>query len=237
MRFYSRSMLFLLSASSCAFMAMLPTAHAEDTSTFTKLELSASGTTDAAPDQLTAIFRAEARNKNAATAQQAVNALVQKITEQTGKNDAVQLAVTRYDVSETRPDKEPAFWTATQRLSLKAQNGNALLPLAGQLQANGLILESLDWSISDDKRESLLLDAEKNAVAELKKQADTVAASLGLHVVRFSNVAISENPIIRPMPMMMSMARSADAPAAAPSSTAQTQHVRANAHATILLGP
>lgn len=83
----------------------------------------------------------------------------------------------------------------------------------------------------------LLLDAEKNAIAELKKQADTVAASLGLHVVRFSNVTISENPIIRPMPMMMSMARSADASAAAPSSTAQTQHVHANARATILLGP
>ena len=237
MRFYSRSMLFLLSASSCAFMAMLPPAHAEDTNTFTKLELSASGTTDSAPDQLTATFRAEARNKNAATAQQAVNALVQKITEQTSKNDAVQLAITGYDVSETRPDKEPAFWTATQRLSLKAQNGNALLPLAGQFQANGLILESLDWSISDDKREDLLLDAEKNAIAELKKQADTVAPSLGLHVVRFSNVTTSAKPLIRPIPMMMSMARSAYSSAAAPSSTPQNQHVHSYPRATHLRGP
>lgn len=235
MRFYSRAFLLLLSASSCAFMGTLSTAHAEETNTFTRLELSASGTTEAAPDQLIATFRAEARNKNAATAQQAVNALVQKMTELTGKNDAIQLAVTGYDVSETHPDKEAAFWTATQQLTLKAQNGNALLPLAGQFQANGLILERLDWSISDDKRQALFLDAEKDAIADLKKQADTIAASLGLHVVRFANVTISENPILRPMPVMMAMARSADA--VAPSSTAQTQHVRANAHASLLLAP
>ncbi|WP_407927111.1 SIMPL domain-containing protein [Acetobacter garciniae] len=212
-------------------------AHAQTAPATTKLEISAQGSVEAPPDRLTATFRAQAQDKNVATAQQAVNAQIHQATEQASKAEGVSSAVLVYGVSETRPDKNTTLWTARQVFTLTAANGKTLLPLAGQLQGNGLILEQLDWSLSPAQRQTLFLQAEKNAIADLKKQAEAMAASLGLHVLRFEHVSVSEENSPRPMPVMFMAARAADGPATPPSSTAETQTVRAGATATVLLAP
>ncbi|WP_338332345.1 SIMPL domain-containing protein [Acetobacter sp. LMG 32666] len=223
-------------------MACNAPAHAEDSSTapYTRLEIHATGTTQAAPDKLSARFRAESQNKNAASAQRDVNAVVKKATDEAAKNTDIKAAVLQYSVYETRPEKARPYWTASQTLSFSATDGKSLLPLAGQLQAQGLILEGLDWSLSDEKRQSLFLDAEKQTVAELKKQADTLAASLGLHVARFTQISVSDQGYPHPMPIMLRAAPAGianDSISDSPSSTAETQTVRADLRATVLLAP
>lgn len=207
-------------------------------STYTKLELTGSGTIQAAPDQLTASFKAESRSNSAAAAQQAVNAQVHKAAEQAAHAKDVQYAILNYSVNELRDDKirSPSTWSASQNLTFTAANGDSLLPLTGQLQANGLLLQGLEWSLSADKQKKLQLEAEKAAVEDLKKQADTLATSLGLHVVRFESISVSGSPYPRPVFMAAMAARSMDS-MPDPSSTAETQKVHASVTATALLAP
>lgn len=205
---------------------------------YTRLELNGSGSVQAPPDQLIARFRAESREKTAATAQQAVNTLVHKAVEQAGKTAGVKAAVLQYSVSENQPEKGPSSWTASQALTFTAADGAALLPLTGQLQGEGLMLEDLSWSLSPENEKKLMLEAEKKAVNDLKTQADTLAATLGLHVVRFAHVSLSHGGFPHPVMMMaMPAARAMADSAPPPSSTAETQTVRASANATILLAP
>ncbi|MCP1215838.1 SIMPL domain-containing protein [Acetobacter orientalis] len=212
-------------------------AETAQAASYTKLELTASGSVQAPPDQLAASFRAESRSNSAAAAQKAVNTQVSKAAEQAKQANGVKYAISHYSVSEMRDDKaKNAVWTASQDLTFTAPDGEALLPLTGQLQANGLILEGLDWSLSPDKQKALQLEAEKAAVTDLKKQADTLAATLGLHVVRFERISLSGSPYPRPI-FMAAMARSSMDAAPAPSSTAETQTVHASVTATVLLAP
>nr|WP_298798276.1 SIMPL domain-containing protein [uncultured Acetobacter sp.] len=221
-----------LTASSPAF------AQTKPEEAYTRLEISGSGSVKAAPDQLIARFRAESRDKSAAAAQKAVNALVHKAVEQSGKATSVKAAVLQYSVSESHPDKTaPSSWIAWQSLTFTAPDGTDLLPLTGQLQGEGLMLEDLSWSLSSDNQKKLMLEAEKNAVEDLKKQADTLATSLGLHVLRFANVSIANNSFPRPMLMMAMPASGPGDSAPPPSSTAEVQTVRATASATVLLAP
>lgn len=200
----------------------------------TKLHISAEGTVQAPPDQITATFRVEAQGKSPAAAQQSVNAQISRAMATSSKVKGLKSAALNYSVSQTRPDKARPFWTAQQSLTLTASDGQALLPLAGELQASGLILEGLEWSLSESRRQGLLLEAEKNAVTDLQKQAETLAASLGLHVARFETLNFSEFTPIRPMPVMMMAARSS-ADTTPPSSTEETQTVRARGNATVIL--
>ncbi|MFT9418521.1 SIMPL domain-containing protein [Acetobacter sp.] len=232
---------FLALASGVAVLAHTLPAHAQDnTEPYTRLEIHATGTTEAAPDKLSARFRAESQNRNAASAQGDVNAVVKKATDEAARNTDIKTAVLQYSVYETQPEKGRPYWTASQTLSFSATDGKSLLPLAGQLQAQGLILEGLEWSLSDEKRQSLFLDAEKKAITELKKQADTLAQSLGLRVARFVQISVSDQEYPRPMPIMLRAAVAGvanDAAGASPSSTAEAQTVRADLRATVLLEP
>lgn len=205
----------------------------------TRLILSGSGTAQAQPDQLKAHFRIESRNSTAAAAQKAVNTLVHDAIEQAKKNKGITYTVQNYDVSEWRDDKikNKSTWSASQTLTLVSADSDELLPLTGQLQSNGLLLEGLEWSLSPEKQNTLLLEAKKNAVTDLQKQSDTLAQALKMHVVRFERISLSDTPFPRPL-IMAAMARSKmaeDAPA--PSATAETQTVHATASATVLLAP
>ena len=227
----------------CAMaMFSIGPAHAQDSKaedSYTKLDLTGSGSVEAPPDQLTASFRAQSRDSSAAAAQQAVNTQVHKAAELAEQAGGVTAAILHYSVSEIRGEKEKqaSSWSASQTMTFTAPDGKTLLPLTGKLQANGLLLEGLEWSLSPQKQQTLLLEAEKAAVADLKKQAATLAASLGLHVVRFATVSVSGTPFPRPMFMAAMAARSVADAAPPPSSTMETQTVRASANATVLLAP
>lgn len=207
----------------------------------TKLTLRAEGRVQTTPDELTATFRIEARDKNPASAQQAVNNRVGTAMTQASKVEGVSPAALDYTVSEQHQEKSnTSLWLAQQTVTLKAHDSKALLPLVGQLQAQGLILEQLEWSVSEERRAALSLQAETEAVKDLQKQAQTLAEALGQRVAHFERVEVSAQSLPHPMPVMLMAARmssgdGAEAPVA--SSTGEAQTIRASASATVLLAP
>lgn len=225
--FFSFTTALLLTAPSLSF-AQTPTPLPE----ITKLHLSADGVAQAEPDEITAVFRAEAQNKSAATAQQAVNTQINNALKTASTVNGIKSVASHYSVFQSQP-KASSFWTAQQILTLTANNTKNLLPLVGTLQARGLILEKLEWSLSEPKRQAALLEAEKNALTNLTQQTDVLVTSLKRHVTHFETLNFLESPSLRPMPVMF--ARSAMA--VSPMRTQEAQSIRVRCDATAILVP
>lgn len=200
----------------------------------TALTLSGTGTVHAAPDRLTATLFAEAGAASAAAAQEHVNALAGTAIDAAKAAGGITTVTEDYSAEHNEGGKAPA-WTARQTVRLTGADGAALLALVGQLQAKGLALSGLDWSLSSDRRRSLTRQAEAGALTDVRQRAEAAAKVLGLKIASIRSITLSDHGMPRPMPMMM-MARAASAPVA-PGAPAEEQDVSASASATFMLTP
>nr|WP_148299364.1 SIMPL domain-containing protein [Komagataeibacter kakiaceti] len=229
----------LLAAALCpaAVMAQTPAA-APATPDETRLDLVASGTVQALPDELTATFFAESRADTAAAAQAQVNALIAKAMATAAHVDGLTVNAesyfVRHDDGDPRQNRKPG-WVARQTIRLTAQDGKNLLPLIGQLQAENLALTQLDWSLSRARRAELTRQAEALALQDMQQRAQAAATTLKRKITALTSVVLEDQDTARPMPMMM-MAR-ASAESVAPSAPAGMEDVTATAHATLILKP
>jgi uncharacterized protein len=201
----------------------------------TELTLSGTGTVHAAPDRLTATLFAESAATTAATAQARVNAQVRQATDAANGAGGVTVVTDDYSVQHddsARPPSPP--WTARQTIRLTGADGTALLDLVGKLQARGLALSGLDWSLSPTHRLDLTRQAEAEALKDVSRRADSAANVLGLKIATLRSVSLGDRSMPRPMPMAMMAARAAALPPAAP---AEEQDVTATATATFILHP
>ena len=229
-----------------AAMADITHAHAADGGITTadttppKLMLSATGTVHAPPDELTAVFFAEASAPTAAAAQGQVNTQVEKAMASAHGVEGLTVSAESYSVRHQDADtriNHPALWIARQSIRITATDGRILLPLLGRIQSDNLALSRLDWSLSRPHRTALLQQAEGLALHELQQRAQAAATALGLKVARIESVNLNDQETPRPMPMMMMAARAAAAEMPAPQAPAADQDVTAQADATFILRP
>lgn len=195
------------------------------------LSLSGTGTVHAAPDRLTATLFAEASAPSAATAQEHVNALAGAALDAAKAAGGLTAVTQDYATQHNEGGKTPP-WTARQTIRLTGPDGTALLGLVGRLQAKGLALGDLDWSLSPDQRQNLTRQAEAAALTDVRQRAEAAAKVLGLKIASIRSITLSDHGAMRPMPMVM-MARAASAPVA----PAEEQDVSATASATFVLTP
>ena len=203
----------------------------------TTLELSATGTVQAQPDELTAVFYAESHADTAAAAQAQVNTQAGKgialATPIEGMGVSAESYIVHHDDGDARQNRKPQ-WIARQTIRLTAHGGKGLLPLIGQLQSNNLVLTRLDWSLSTVRRAELTRQAETLALQDMQQRAEAAASTLKLKIASIRSVTLDDQNFPRPMPMMM-MARAASADLAPPEAPASMQDVTATAHATLVL--
>ena len=86
----------------------------------------------------------------------------------------------------------------TQVLSLKSKSSEALLTLIGKLQNEGLLIQSLNYTISNEKREVIQDSMIEAAIAKLKQRATRVAKALGKE---YDGFTIINDPETRRMPV------------------------------------
>ncbi|MCE2575335.1 SIMPL domain-containing protein [Komagataeibacter sp. FNDCR2] len=229
----------VLAAALCPAAVMAQTPAADNaTPDETTLDLIASGTVQARPDELTASFFAESRADTAAAAQAQVNALIAKAMATTAHVDGLNVNAesyfVRHDDGDPRQNRKPG-WVARQTIRLTAQDGKILLPLIGQLQAENLALTQLDWSLSRARRAELTRQAESLALQDMQQRAQAAATTLKRKVSVIMSVVLEDQNTPHPMPMMMMARASADS--MAPSAPAGMEDVTATAHGTLLLKP
>ncbi|WP_240162209.1 SIMPL domain-containing protein [Gluconacetobacter azotocaptans] len=224
--------LAILTAASCAVTGPARAQAVPAPASATELTLSATGTVHAPPDRLTATLFAEATAPAVSTAQARVNALIRQATDAAGAAGGLVVVTDSYSVQRDDTPRPPQ-WTARQSLRLTGGDGAKLLDLVGRLQARGLALSGLDWSLSPDRRTALVQQAEAEALKAVRQRAASAATTLGLTVGTIRSVTLEDRGMPRPMPMMMMAARAALPPTAPP----EEQDVTASATATVVLRP
>ncbi|GAN53512.1 SIMPL domain-containing protein [Tanticharoenia sakaeratensis] len=207
-------------------------AQATPTDPSTELSLDAEGRADASPDTFTATLFAQATSASLSTAQGTLNTMVDRAMTTAKGHPGIDVTRAEYEASQNT-DK-PAHWVAQQTIRIRStgqkDDGKVVLETVAALQAQGLGVSGLDWSISPEHRDALVATARLNAIHALQAQARAAAEALGLHVVRFKTVNLATSGGFRPQVMMA-------ARFASPQSTPQTQDVQVTASGTAILAP
>jgi predicted secreted protein len=188
-----------------ALLVLAPvSAWADDTT----LSLSETATVMAAPDELSAVLRAEATAPTAAEAQRLVNAAMADALTRVRQAAGVTSGTGGYGVYRD-PSVKPERWNASQTLALHSANGPVLLTLVGALQQKGLAISDLHWQLSDDAERKAQAEATRRAIGALRARVDEAAGLLGLRFVRFATVRLDSPQPFRPAMRMMAVAPAA----------------------------
>ncbi len=183
----------------------------------TILTLSAIGNTVTQPDQITASLTAQMQAPAAAAAQAALNRLMAKALAEVNQVNGVKAVTGGYNVAELDPGNsaKPQYQASQDvALTMAAPGGAppaAFTALTGQLQAQGLLLESLSGGLSAAGEDAARAAATVDGIHRLQAQAEAAAQALGLAVGSINSVTISGNSP-GPMPMRMMAAMAAPAP-------------------------
>lgn len=197
----------------------------------TRLNVTGSGSVDAAPDRVTATLLVQNEAAKAVDAQAKTNDAAHNAVAKAEKISGVTVLTDSYDVSENRKDNKPSSWTARQTIQIRAKDASALLDLVGKLQASGLLLEGVSWSLSPEHQKELYRQAEKKAVDDLRSRSSEIADDLGLKVSSIASISVGEPLTVRPVAFM------ARAAMAAPTMRSEDQTVSATIRATVILKP
>jgi uncharacterized protein YggE len=205
----------------------------------TSLTLSVTGTNVTQADQVAATLSGQSNAATAAAAQAALNRLMGKALA-TAKNTAGVSAVTgTYNVAETDSggNAKPQFQARQDlTLTMPASGGNppaAFTQLAGQLQADGLLMQSIGGSLSAKGEDAARAAATVDGIHRLQTRAQAVAQALGDVVGGITTLSLNSGyagPV--PMRAMVAMA-AAPAPEIAPGPITVT----VNIEATVALKP
>lgn len=222
----------LLAAVSCACVlrpaSAAPTGADENV---TKLHITGTGTAEAAPDMVTATLSAHAEAAGAVQAQSATNAMTRKAMAAAGSVSGVTFSAGAYTVGQRSADAKKngaQAWEASQTITLHSENAETLLALTGRLQNDGLLLEGIHWSLSEEHEKTLRQEAEKRAVQDMQERSSRIAGLLSRKVSDIEDISVDDNGLMRPVMMMARMA-------AAPVATPEQQKVTARVQATVLL--
>ncbi|MGC8469404.1 MAG: SIMPL domain-containing protein [Acetobacteraceae bacterium] len=206
----------------------VPAASAARAATLLRLDASASVAVTA--DRLRASLRADQRGTDAASTQAAVNRMIAQAILRARAVKSVHVSTGGYRVWHLPPPD--GRWQASQTLILAGADPQALLALAGSLQAKGLVIESLSWGLARQTAAAAEQRAMALAIARLRARARQAAKLLGLRFDHFREVTLGGGGPPPPRPMLFSAARAAPAPSA----LAGPERVRASVSAVAVLG-
>ncbi|MGG5812059.1 SIMPL domain-containing protein [Falsiroseomonas sp. CW058] len=218
-----------------ATLAFAPAPRAQTPAGLAETVLHIADSADVArtPDEVVATLRAEARAGTAAAAQEAVNRAIAAAVARAQGVAGLRVSTTGYWTA--RAD-EGRSWQASQGLVLRGGDGAAVLELVGALQAQGLAVGGLQWTLGRETARTAREEASRLALDALQRRAEAVAGQLGLMLVGLREVRIDapDHPAPRPAPMA-AMARAA-APAP-PVAVAEDVVVSASVQAVAVLRP
>jgi predicted secreted protein len=127
-------------------------------------------------------------------------------------------------------------WQASEDLILESKDVDAVAKLVGKLQAQGLLLRSITFSVSRETQRKLEDELIAEAIAAFRARAALVAKSFGKASYGLISVNVGGGGYQPPMPMMRGKMEMMTADAAvAPSFEGGTSRVRMDVNGTIEL--
>jgi predicted secreted protein len=206
------------------------------------LNLSLTEQTQADQDTLNASLQYVSQGRDRRELQDEVNRVMQAALERISKVSSVESSTTFYHVQivqtgrPSRTDIENPVYRAQQGVQLESKDSAALLELLGALQAEGLTLNGLHYSLSETEYERIAGELLQAALGKLQSRAQDAAAALGKGSAALVEVSMDGSPnFMTPQYRMAPMAMSAEmavdyaAPVAEPGETTISVSVSARA--------
>ncbi len=181
----------------CFIMPVFPVlASADDKApNGTILNISATEYTQITQDLIIANMHYESEAQNAKEVQTAINNIMSKVLEKSKRFSNAQLStsqysVYKYDYQDKKQNTLLSKWKGSQSLSITGRDSESIIKLVGELQDLGLAVDSLNYTISDEKRDETRDTLMEKAVSKLLAKATRVAKSLGKTETKVININV-----------------------------------------------
>jgi predicted secreted protein len=174
-----------------------------------------------ARDHLRAGLAIEATGPAAAAVQAEINRRMEAALAKAKSVSSVKAETGGYSVYPQRDPGKPTVWHGQQTLNLQSDAPADLLQLVGDLQSQGLNTQGLTFEVKDETLRQAQDGLTADALAQLRKRAETVAGNLGMTVQQIRDVVVgnAEGGARPPMPvfaMRAGVAAAAPPPVAEP---------------------
>lgn len=187
-------------------------------------------------DSLHADLRVEAAGPNPVQVQVEVNRRMAAALAHAKAATGVTVETAGYSVYAERDDRGAiTHWQGSQTLRLASNDFPALLTLVGTLQGDGLALSSLAAELSPAIAKAAQDALTDEALKEIRARAASIAATLGTHVERYTELRVG-NASTPPVPVRF-MAATAPGSMPVPVAAAGDATVNVTVDATVLLAP
>jgi predicted secreted protein len=207
----------LCAAAALALLAVAHSTLAADTAAppgVTVIHLTEKAERMMARDHLRAGLAVEVTGPVAAQVQAEINRRMEAALAKAKSVSTVKVQSGGYSVYPQRDPGKPTLWHGQQSLSLSSDAPADLLALVGDLQQQGLATQGLTFEVAEETLRKAEDGLTADALAALRRRAETVAADLGMSVQQIRDVTVgnAEGGARPPMPMAMMRAAGVAAP-------------------------
>jgi len=171
--------------------------------------VSASASAKVANDRMHAVLRAEADNADAGKAANDVNLRIGKAMAAARAVGGVDASSAGYSTWQVSEPNHPPHWRVVQSIALDGAEFATIAALVTRLQASGLLLSGLDFSVSRDARRAAENRLTGEAIRAWQARAQAAAQGFGAGSYRAGRVSIQTSEGGGPRPMFRAAAAAA----------------------------
>jgi predicted secreted protein len=174
----SRSALFPVIAGLAVLLGTSGPVCAAEAPTYDRISFSVSSEEQVPADQVVAVLAAQRQGAKAADLAGEVNGLVAWGLKEAESVPAVHAETLAYETTPVYQRGNVSGWRVRQSIRLKATDATALSELIGRLQER-LLLQSVDYSVSEDRRKSVEAGLIVGSLDAFKDRARLIAERMG----------------------------------------------------------
>ncbi len=202
----------------------LPLQATENSLRYDQVNLTAEATQETDNDTLVAVLAAQQEGSDPAALSDRVNRLMGEAIDEARQEPEIKLQTLGYQTSPRYQEQRLIGWRVKQSLRLESRKSEKLSQLISRLQSK-LTLESISYSVSDERRRTVEEALISQALEAFQRRAQLVTERLGRQSYRLVEMHINTSSQAVPMRMRASM-MSMEAKQASPSLEAGTQTLR-----------
>ncbi len=202
----------------------LPLQATENSLRYDQVNLTAEATQETDNDTLVAVLAAQQEGSDPAALSDRVNRLMGEAIDEARQEPEIKLQTLGYQTSPRYQEQRLIGWRVKQSLRLESRKSEKLSQLISRLQSK-LTLESISYSVSDERRRTVEEALISQALEAFQRRAQLVTERLGRQSYRLVEMHINTSSQTAPMRMRASM-MSMEAKQASPSLEAGTQTLR-----------
>lgn len=208
----------------CCLLVLLPGIAAADKDRITdQVSFQVEVKREVENDRVVALLTVNAEDRDAAQLADRVNRSMAWALERSRGDSAVTTRTGGYQTYPVYDDRKIVRWRARQELYLEAADADRLSQLMGRLQEQ-LQVQSLRFSVSDERRSAVEAQLVEQVLADYQKRADLISAALGAKSYQLVDVAVQTAGRDHVVPLRaesMSVSRAAVTPPAMEGGTSQ----------------